>query len=240
VAHILSSLRLLQCNQTVLQGLLPSWGNRLWGSDSNHFDEKIQPCLLGRKRRNPSPQAARRPYSRKFFQVDVTEPIFICALWRVAVVLPLLLKPKAICKRLHIEPPTLRRWEAKGAIPFHPVGPARRYLEWEVEQALQKNHRFGPPLAPHIGIHILRERVGPEFICKCLVIDRKTLERRMDDGIIPYYRIGQTYLFAPDEVLYSLGISAEAFASALPSPSATPPAPTAASPASPVSPGGCS
>ncbi len=141
-------------------------------------------------------------------------------------VLPLLIEQGVICERLHITPPTLRRWEAKGAIPFHPVGPARRYLEWEVEEALQTKHRVGPPMEPGIGIAVLRERVAPEVICEWLHIDRKTLQRRLDEGKIPYYKIGQTYLFAPDEVVSYLGIPLEAPTVLIPTVSSSaPPAP---------------
>ena len=141
----------------------------------------------------------------------LTEPIVICIQWRVTLVLPLLIEHGVICERLHITPTTLRRWEAKGAIPFHPLGPGRRYLEWEVEKALQSKHRFGPPLSPHVGIHVLRERVGPEPIYEWIDRGRKTLKRRMDEGCIPYYKIGQTYLFAPDEVADFLGIPLGSF-----------------------------
>jgi excisionase family DNA binding protein len=110
-----------------------------------------------------------------------------------------------ICDKLHITTTTLRRWEALGIIPYVPLGPDRRYLPAAVEKALRER-RFGPPLDLDLALDVLRERVPPELICDWLNVDRKTLKRRMTEGRIPYYKLGQTYRFAPDEVIFSLGI----------------------------------
>jgi excisionase family DNA binding protein len=123
----------------------------------------------------------------------------------VRVVLPLLIEAAEVCAKLHISTTTLRRWEARKAIPFVPLGKDRRYLPAKVEKSLRAQ-RFGPVLPPTIKDEELRERIPVEDLCEWLHIGRKTLQRRMDDGLIPFYRIGQTYRVAPDEVLFALGI----------------------------------
>jgi excisionase family DNA binding protein len=79
-------------------------------------------------------------------------------------------------------------------------------LPADVEAAMRK-HRFGPALDPLLSPAVLRERVPAKVICEWLTISRQTLKRRMADGEIPYYRVGQTFRFAVDEIRYSLGIA---------------------------------
>jgi hypothetical protein len=156
-----------------------------------------------------SPRGTKIPCPKVFwgnFISNVTRALRICFKLYVRVVLPLLVGGAEICAKLHISSTTLRRWETRKVIPFVPLGPDRRYLPADVEAAMRK-HRFGPPLASSVSRTDLRERVSAEIIYTWLHKERRTLQRRMAEGPIPYYKIGQTYRFAPDEIIYSLGIT---------------------------------
>jgi len=116
-----------------------------------------------------------------------------------------LLTAVEVCRRLSISPRRLDDWEEKVPLPYFFLGKAHRYQGSVVESALRR-HRFGPPLPTGIDHSELRHRLKAKEVCNYLCCSRKTLKRRMVEGSLPYYRIGQSYRFVLEEIERVMGL----------------------------------
>jgi excisionase family DNA binding protein len=165
---------------------------------------KISPELAQRKPSNPTFLVGQGTWPRSQEKLSgtrnfyVTGPLSTCLKIRVTS----LCSADVICAKLHISARTLGRWEECGVIPYTVIGSTHRYVERRVEARLL-HYRFGPLVTAPRSTE-LRERVPAETILHWLGISRKTLQRRLDSAELPFYKIGQTYRFAPDEINHCL------------------------------------